>query len=34
VVLETHDEPLCRDPLVEEHVAWAVGRLAVEAGED
>ena len=28
-VLESHDEPLCRDPLVEEHVAWAVGRLAV-----
>jgi epoxyqueuosine reductase len=34
VVLETHDEPLCRDPLVEEHVAWAVGRLTVEAGDD
>jgi epoxyqueuosine reductase len=33
-VLEAHDEPLCRDPLVEEHVAWAVGRLAVEAGDD
>lgn len=25
--LEGHDEPTCRDPLVEEHVAWAVGRL-------
>ena len=25
---------VCRDPLVEEHVAWAVGRLAVEAGDD
>jgi epoxyqueuosine reductase len=34
VVLETHGEPLCRDPLVEEHVGWAVGRLAVEAGDD
>jgi len=33
-VLETHDEPLCRDPLVEEHIAWAVGRLAIEAGDD
>ncbi len=33
-VLESHDQPLCRDPLVEEHVAWAVGRLAVEAGDD
>jgi epoxyqueuosine reductase len=26
-VLETHDAPTCRDPLVAEHVAWAVGRL-------
>lgn len=25
--LESHDEPTCRDPLVEEHIAWAVGRL-------
>lgn len=25
--LESHDEPTCRDPLVEEHVAWAVGKL-------
>ena len=33
-VLENHDEPLCRDPLVEDHVAWAIGRLAVEAGDD
>jgi epoxyqueuosine reductase len=33
-VLECHDQPLCRDPLVEEHIAWAVGRLAVEAGDD
>ena len=33
-VLESHDQPLCRDPLVEEHVAWAVGRLAVEGGDD
>ncbi len=33
-ILERHDEPLCRDPLVEEHVAWAIGRLAVEAGGD
>ena len=33
-VLESHDEPLCRDPLVEDHVAWAIGRLAVEAGDD
>jgi epoxyqueuosine reductase len=33
-VLEQHDEPLCRDPLVEEHVAWAVGRLAVDARDD
>jgi epoxyqueuosine reductase len=33
-VLESHDEPLCRDPLVEEHIAWAVGRLAVEARHD
>jgi epoxyqueuosine reductase len=33
-VLESHDEPLCRDPLVEEHIAWAVGRLASEAGDD
>jgi epoxyqueuosine reductase len=32
--LEHHDQPLCRDPLVEEHVAWAIGRLAVEAGDD
>ncbi len=29
-VLERHDQPLCRDPLVEEHIAWAIGRLAVE----
>ena len=33
-VLESHDEPLCRDRLVEDHVAWAIGRLAVEAGDD
>jgi epoxyqueuosine reductase len=33
-VLESHDEPLCRDPLVEDHIAWAVGRLAVEATDD
>ena len=33
-VLENHDEPLCRDPLVEDHVAWAMGRLVVEAGDD
>jgi epoxyqueuosine reductase len=33
-VLDSHDQPLCRDPLVEEHIAWAVGRLAVEAGDD
>jgi epoxyqueuosine reductase len=26
-VLEQHDEPTCRDPLVEEHVAWALGKL-------
>jgi epoxyqueuosine reductase len=25
--LENHDEPTCRDPLVEEHIAWAVGKL-------
>jgi epoxyqueuosine reductase len=25
--LESHDEPTCREPLVEEHVAWAIGRL-------
>ncbi|MGH9311155.1 MAG: tRNA epoxyqueuosine(34) reductase QueG, partial [Vicinamibacterales bacterium] len=25
--LESHDEPTCRDPLVEEHVAWAIGKL-------
>jgi len=32
--LEQHDEPLCRDPLVEEHIAWAVCRLAVDARDD
>ena len=25
--LATHDEPTCRDPLVEEHIAWAVAKL-------
>jgi len=25
--LEGQDQPTCRDPLVEEHVAWAVGKL-------
>ena len=25
--LESHDAPTCHDPLVEEHIAWAVGRL-------
>jgi epoxyqueuosine reductase len=25
--LETHDEPTCCDPLVEEHVGWAIGKL-------
>jgi epoxyqueuosine reductase len=25
--LEAGDEPTCRDPLVEEHVAWAMGKL-------
>ena len=33
-VLERHDEPLCRDPLVEEHVAWAVGKLSVDARDE
>ena len=33
-VLERHDEPLCRDPLVEEHIAWAVGTLAVDACDE
>jgi epoxyqueuosine reductase len=33
-VLERHDQPLCRDPLVEEHIAWAIGRLAVETSDD
>src|SRR4051812_45309327 len=32
-VLESHDEPLCRDPLVEEHIAWAVGRLAGDSDD-
>ncbi len=26
-VLESHDEPTCRDPLVNEHVQWAVTKL-------
>jgi epoxyqueuosine reductase len=26
-VLECSDEPTCRDPLVEEHVGWAIGKL-------
>jgi len=25
--LESHDEPTCRDPLVQEHIAWAAGKL-------
>ena len=25
--LADHDAPTCRDPLVEEHVAWAIGKL-------
>ena len=25
--LESHDAPTCHDPLVEEHIAWALGRL-------
>ena len=25
--LESHDAPTCQDPLVEEHIAWAVGKL-------
>jgi epoxyqueuosine reductase len=25
--LEAHDAPTCRDPLVEEHIAWAMGKL-------
>ena len=25
--LEAQDQPTCRDPLVEEHVAWAIGKL-------
>ena len=25
--LAEHDQPTCRDPLVEEHVAWAIGKL-------
>ena len=25
--LEAHDAPTCHDPLVEEHIAWALGRL-------
>jgi epoxyqueuosine reductase len=25
--LETQDEPTCQDPLVADHVAWAVGKL-------
>jgi epoxyqueuosine reductase len=25
--LECHDAPTCRDPLVEEHIAWALGKL-------
>ena len=33
-VLEGSNEPLCRDPLVEEHIAWAIGRLAVDAFDD
>jgi epoxyqueuosine reductase len=33
-VLEAHDEPLCRDPLVEEHIAWAIGRLAVDSRDE
>ena len=26
-VLEAHEEPTCGDPLVQEHVAWAAGKL-------
>jgi epoxyqueuosine reductase len=26
-LLESHEEPTCRDPLVAEHVTWAVGKL-------
>jgi epoxyqueuosine reductase len=26
-LLEQHEEPTCCDPLVEEHVAWAIGKL-------
>ena len=33
-VLEGHNEPLCRDPLVEEHVGWAIGRLAVDTCDE
>jgi epoxyqueuosine reductase len=25
--LESHDAPTCHDPLVEEHIAWAIGKL-------
>jgi epoxyqueuosine reductase len=25
--LESHDAPTCHDPLVEEHIAWALGKL-------
>jgi len=25
--LESHDAPTCHDPLVEEHIGWALGQL-------
>ncbi|MGH9369909.1 MAG: tRNA epoxyqueuosine(34) reductase QueG [Vicinamibacterales bacterium] len=28
--LASHDQPTCRDPLVEEHIGWAMGRLGEE----
>jgi epoxyqueuosine reductase len=33
-VLERHDQPFCRDPLVEEHIAWAIGQLAGDTYDD